>query len=99
MDSGHRCLRRGSLRRRDADKAQTLPTSPGQSLDRESRRRAGAEPDDLAREAQRLTNAASKCTDIRDRVYHSTYWQLGDGRISKACKSAVTVTASASTVT
>ena len=47
-NAGRPRLRRGSLRCRNADEAQTLPMPPGQRLDRESRRRAGAEPDDHA---------------------------------------------------
>ena len=41
-------LRRRSLRGGNADEAQALPMTPRQRLDRESRRRAGAEPDDHA---------------------------------------------------
>ena len=47
-NAGRPRLRRGSLRRRNADEAQALPMPPGQRLDREGRRRAGAEPDDHA---------------------------------------------------
>ena len=46
--TGRPRLRRRSLRGRNADEAQALPMPPGQSLDRESCRRAGAEPDDHA---------------------------------------------------
>ena len=47
-NAGRPRLRRGSLRRRNADEAQALPMPPGQRLDGERRRRAGAEPDDHA---------------------------------------------------
>jgi hypothetical protein len=47
-NAGRPRLRHGSLRRRDADEAQALPMPPRQGLDREGRRRAGAEPDDHA---------------------------------------------------
>ena len=47
-NAGRLRLRRRSLRGGNADEAQALPMPPGQRLDRESRRRAGAEPDDHA---------------------------------------------------
>ena len=47
-NAGRPRLRRGSLRRWNADEAQALPMPAGQRLDRESRRRAGAEADDHA---------------------------------------------------
>ncbi len=47
-NAGRPRLRRRSLRRRNADEAQALPMPAGQGLDRECRRRAGAEPDDHA---------------------------------------------------
>src|SRR5262245_26547695 len=45
-DAGGGGLCCGAIRCGNADKAQPLAMAPGQRLDREGRRRAGAEPDD-----------------------------------------------------